>query len=225
MLNNNYFNLYLVRHGKSTVNEAPDIIGQSSTVKLSETGIKQAQALKTKFEKDNLIFDYAYSSTYTRAFDTAKLSLPLNKRISASKEIREYSSGDWLGCSRAETITDAIKTKLNLLNSSFQPPNGESLNEVQRRASKWLDDEIVYNKFIMAHADDLLKTDPSYRLNVIVFSHGLTIKCLLQYIMGFDKSFIWRIAIDNASICKLSFGQDGWKLHSINDTGHLTDLK
>lgn len=39
--------------------------------------------------------------------------------------------------------------------------------------------------------------------------------------MGFDKSFTWKIEIDNTSISKLSFGELGWKLHTINDCGHL----
>lgn len=46
MLVNNYFNLYLIRHGKSLVNETPDIIGQAPSVQLSETRIQTSRTFK-----------------------------------------------------------------------------------------------------------------------------------------------------------------------------------
>jgi broad specificity phosphatase PhoE len=130
------------------------------------------------------------------------------------EELREYNAGDWLGGKREDIFIEAIELRMERLNNTFQPPNGESMNQVERRASKWLEDEILYNKA-------LIQPDMDIPLNIAVFSHGMTIKCLLHYIMGFDKNFTWKINIDNTSVTKLSFNHRGWFLNSINDCSHL----
>jgi broad specificity phosphatase PhoE len=104
-------------------------------------------------------------------------------------------------------------------NVNFLPPGGESLSQVERRASKWLDDEIIYNEDMFDKCK--FYSDKGEKAKIAVYSHGMTIKTLLHYIVGFDKSFIWKISIDNTSITHLSFGEKGWALHSINDTSHL----
>lgn len=208
MLDENSFDLYLIRHGQSEVNVFPDLMGQSPTVPLSDLGMKQASLLGQRFQKEKLQFGHVFSSTYKRAIDTARLSVPVTQDIIQTAELREYSAGDWTGAKRSETLTIDVLFKMNTHNHHFLPPNGESLNQVERRASKWLEDEILYNKKF-------------YNSKIVLFTHGMTIKCLLHYIMGFDKSFTWKISIDNTSITHLSFSDVGWKLHSINDYSHL----
>jgi broad specificity phosphatase PhoE len=60
--------------------------------------------------------------------------------------------------------------------------------------------------------------------NYYCFSHGMTIKCLLHYVLGYDKSMAWKVTIDNTSISQLYFGREGWRLLSINDHAHLSTL-
>lgn len=210
------FNLYLIRHGQSETNSTPDKMGQTSWDPLTDLGRQQAEALFTHLEKKNQKWDFIFSSTYQRAKDTAIIATK-SSNIITTIDLREYDPGDWLGTSRTNVITQDIKYKMNALGQGFLPPNGESLNQVQRRASAWLDDNIVNNKNIL----DAYKSK-NKALEIAVFSHGLTIKCLLQYIMGFDKIFTWKIVIDNTSMSKLYFGKDGWKVYGINDCSHLT---
>ena len=127
-----------------------------------------------------------------------------------------HANGDSTMEEQYEDLTDKVKLKMNYLNMSFIPPNGESQNMVERRASEWLDNDILYNKNTLnAYIE---KRAP---LDIIAFSHGMTIKSLLHYIIGFDKSFLWKIEIDNTSVSKLSFDETGWRLHFINNTSHL----
>lgn len=49
------------------------------------------------------------------------------------------------GASRKETLTQTIKYKMNLLNNAFLPPEGESLNMVERRVVSWLEPTLLYN--------------------------------------------------------------------------------
>lgn len=204
-------NIYLIRHGQSEVNAKPDQIGQSPTVPLTELGRQQSFKLNQRLRKENIIFDQVYSSPYTRALDTAKIVCgEYVSEIKLAPELVEYSAGDWLGKSRLETLTKEVKLNIAQMGDGFLFPGGESMNMVQRRASKWLEDNIIYNPEINK------KT-----LDIGVFSHGMTIKCLLRYIMGFDQIFTWKIALDNTSLTKLSFDKDGWRIITINDYSHL----
>ena len=200
-------NLYLIRHGQSEVNANPDQIGQTSSVPLTQLGILQSNKLLNRFKQDNIKFNYIYSSPYSRALDTAQISCqdqPI--KINIVEDLREYSAGDWTGKSRSETINEQVKLRMAQLGNGFLPPSGESLHMVERRVSNWLETNIIYRNLSG---------------NIAVFSHGMTIKCLLHYIMGFDQIFTWKISLDNTSVTHLTYGIDGWRVLSINDTCHL----
>lgn len=218
MQNKEAFTLYLIRHGQSEVNATPDMIGQGAETPLTTLGKHQAQQLQIALRNKHLIFDKVFSSDYTRALDTAKIATSYggNPSISIHPELREYSAGDWAFKSREKMITPAVKLQMSYFGSGFLPPNGESLHQVERRASKWLEENILYSEDVIS--DIYIKERP---LKIAVFSHGMTIKCLLHYVMGFDQNFTWKIDLDNTSVTTLSFGEVGWKLHGINDTSHL----
>ncbi len=220
MLDSHQFELYLIRHGQTDINLSNQM-GQVRSSPLNKTGEHQAQLLKQKFDKEKLVFDAVYCSTYDRAQDTARILMQdYHFPARTVEDLKEYNAGYWLGKDRGETLTPDILFKMNALGQAFQPPNGESLNEVQRRAAKWLDDTLVYNKIWIDISQEKRRKGLSAP-NIAVVSHGMTIKCLLQFIMGFDRTFTWRISIDNTSVSHLSFSDVGWKLHSINDCSHL----
>jgi probable phosphoglycerate mutase len=226
MLDKLEFDLYLIRHGESAVNAIPDLMGQSADVPLTDKGRNQALLLSKLWEKTGTVFDGIFSSPYVRSLDTAKIAtkniLEFSEKINEPVEIveidalREYDAGDWLGLSRKETLTKDVKYKMNALNHVFLPPKGESQSMVERRASEWLEETFIHNPFVYGWYER--KKSP---LQLALFSHGMTIKCLLHYILGFDKSLTWKISIDNTSVSKLSFDDEGWHLRTINDCTHL----
>lgn len=212
------FNLYLIRHGESETNAIPDKMGQTCEDPLTDWGKQQVQKLYDFHIKNEIKWDLIYSSHYHRAINTAQIATGKKfEEIIIVPDLREYAAGDWLGVSRSETLTTEVKMAMNYLNHNFQPPNGESLSEVQRRTSAWLENNIIYSKDLLSHYKSLNRP-----INIAAFSHGLTIKCLLQYVMGFDKAFTWKLLISNTAVSKLSFGKEGWKVLSINDCSHLT---
>ena len=223
MLDYNEFYLTLIRHGQSTTNQNPDLMGQEAETPLSENGKEQAWHLGERLAAAKDCPDYVFASPYTRAHDTAKIALQHFRApptVELANDLREYSAGDWTGASREDTLTLSIKAKMSAMSHAFLPPNGESLHQVSRRSSQWLEENILYNKDFIRQANErkLTKDKP---LNIFCFSHGMTIKCLLHYIMGFDQSFTWKVAIENTSLTRLYFGKDGWRLLSINDCAHL----
>jgi broad specificity phosphatase PhoE len=219
MINTLNFELFLIRHGESEVNVQPDLMGQTSNVLLTEKGKHQATLLGEYFKKKDIFFDEVFSSTYIRAKDTAEISmgvLGIDKSVIVLTDcLREYSAGEWTGASRKVTLTPEVTYKMMALGQTFQPPGGESMHQVERRASGWLEDTLIYNKDFQNRC----KNRP-HKTKVAVFSHGLTIKCLMHYIMGFDQIMTWRVNIDNTSISRFVF-KDAWFVQSINERPHL----
>ena len=223
MLEYNEFYLNLIRHGQSEINAQPDLVGQKADSRLTEKGKNQAKLLGERLVKEKI--DHVYSSDYLRAADTCRIAL---QEAEAGvmpifvPEVREYSAGDWTHAKRHEVHNIPVILKMAAMTSGFCPPNGESMHMVERRASRWLEDKILYNKERIeetaARAAAGMKPQ-----NIFVFSHGMTIKCLLHYVMGFDQSFLWKLTLENTSISKLYFNsnKEGWRLLTINDHAHL----
>lgn len=220
MLEYNEFNLYLIRHGQSATNINPDLVGQLETSPLTDKGREQAGLLGKRFEKKNTKFDLVFSSHCDRALDTATIAVGEKNKIEVVKDLREYSAGDWTHASRKEVHNQPTLLRMAAMTNAFLPPNGESMHQVERRASLWLEDNILYNKDIIAQAT-ARKVAGDKPLKIALFSHGMTIKCLLHYIMGFDQSFTWKLTLENTSITKLHFGLTGWRLLKVNDYAHL----
>jgi broad specificity phosphatase PhoE len=225
MLEYNEFYLHLIRHGQSEVNAMPDMVGQRGDSQLTEKGEQQARLLGQRLSTEKLDIDYVFSSDYDRAAKTCILALGQASKVltvvpSFHSELREYHAGDWTHASRKETHTMPVILRMAAMTNGFLPPNGESMHMVERRASQWLEDNILYNKQMIEQAT-IRKAEGKSPLNIFVFSHGMTIKCLLHYIMGFDQSFTWKLTLENTSISKLHFGYQGWRLLTINDHAHL----
>lgn len=221
MINQIDFTLSLIRHGESETNATPDLMGQGSDVPLTEKGKKQAMMLHNKLQKRCEGFDFIYSSPYTRALDTAKIVKGNTKQeIILAEELREYSAGEWTGGSRSKILNADMKYKMAHLDHCFLPPNGESLNMVARRTGQWIEQTIMYNPD-MIELSRVRQANGFAPINIACFSHGMAIKCILHYIMGFDKSFTWKVNIENTSVSKVFFGRSGWMLHNINDYSHL----
>lgn len=212
-------NIYLIRHGESTANaNGLDQIGQDNDTELTDRGAAQANALGRRFLAQDIRFYSMYSSTYLRAKQTAKIVkkvIRYPQPINYTDEIVEYNPGDFKGKTRSEIYANIDELKaITYQNMGYLFPNGESYHRVSRRAATFLEDRIIYNKSTLALAKDM-------EVNVGVLSHGMTIKAMLFYVMGFDQSFMWRVKIENTSISHIVYNDKGFFLNSINDLGHL----
>lgn len=220
------FNLFLIRHGQSEANTRPEYLGQSSESPLTKLGEAQANALGNRLRDDKIRFDRIYSSSYPRALRTAQIVTDhleyKHDFISVHSELREYDAGDWKGKKRQEVLTNNVKMSMAYFNNAFRPPEGESLNMVERRVSEWFDHNIMFNKDIINYSNGIKKI--SKRMNIAIFSHGMSIKCLLHYFMNFEKSLTWKIKLENTSISNLTFNEDGWGLNYINNFSHLYNM-
>lgn len=115
----------------------------------------------------------------------------------------EQSLGDWQGLPHAE-----LPPKLTLTKHPFwplagheRPPNGESMAEVVTRAGARLE--------AMAHE--------FRRRDVVVVSHGGTIRAVVAHALGVDPDHALHLSIENLSLTRLERNSAGWRVLCVNE--------
>lgn len=204
--------ILFIRHAQSQANTKPHIIaGKQPNTPLTPLG--QEQALKLRKTLQSYPTPNIFTSDLLRARETARIAVGEQKYQNAVlvPELQEFTNGDWDGASRKKIHTIEQLGKINTAGYLFTPPNGESQRMVQRRASNWLEDNVLYNNQFHTPHEQV----------IFIFSHGIVIKTLLHYILGFSDRFIYRFALENTGICEFLYTEEGWFPISINDTKHL----
>lgn len=139
--------LVLFRHGQTDYN-AQALITGIADAQLTEEG--KQQALEAGRLLRGIPIHKAYSSTLSRAFNTAHLALTQARqphleeddgsfRISQSPDIVEIDSGDFTGRSH-KTDPEIINWKRDFFTG---PPNGESYAVAMARVQRFFDNEVM----------------------------------------------------------------------------------
>ncbi|OGK20686.1 hypothetical protein A3C23_05845 [Candidatus Roizmanbacteria bacterium RIFCSPHIGHO2_02_FULL_37_13b] len=164
-------------------------------VSLDLVGIKQAQ--RTAHELKDQIFDALLSSDLPRTMQTAqKIAEKLNMDIISVPQLRERA----LGVLEGKHKNDVFK----LL----------GIDENQEAHHIWLfqENSDLHEKFMIEKRDDMYRRIKTFVSDIrkqyknkqlLIVSHGGTIRVLL-YFLGFkDKEFLKKLPIKNASIIAL----------------------
>jgi broad specificity phosphatase PhoE len=128
---------YIVRHGETENNRAERLSGWIDTA-LTEDGLKPTEKVIAKLS--NLHIDEIYSSDMGRAFITAYIlarGLDFAKEIKRLPGLREVNYGDVANMSSAKAYE--LYPKLDH-NTHYTPPNGESLDHMQKRVFQTVDE-------------------------------------------------------------------------------------
>jgi len=199
--------LLLIRHGETQWNVAEVFRGRID-IELNETGIKQAELLATYLSK--LKLEAIYSSPLKRALKTAETIARHHKlEVSIAPGLVDLDYGKWQGLAHQE-----VKDKYPELYATWlehpervRMPQGESLDEVRRRAMG------VVNDITMRH-----------RGTVVLVSHRVVNKVLICALLGLDNSHFWKIRQDTCGITTFTYDGRGFILTKHNDTCHLKGL-
>ncbi len=135
--------IYLIRHGETEWNAQGRFQGKLDSA-LTETGIKQAEAIGRRLARLDLSFDAFVSSPLGRARQTASIIAGLAHlpAVQCDDRLAEVSLGSWDGL----TPIDIDAQWPGLLDGStpfdwfFRSPDGESYDAVFQRARCWLDE-------------------------------------------------------------------------------------
>jgi broad specificity phosphatase PhoE len=213
--------IWLVRHGETTINKAGDRVGgRSDHAELTQNGIDQAHALGNYLKNHNLTFDYFYSSTAVRTKKTLECCFPSENYI-ASEELLELDQGDWEGRKRVDVYTEEVGVALKKANWTFIPGDlrkGESQEHVAQRMKAYI-----------------TKLAKEHKGKLFIVSHGLAIKfflaCVCNYkdeetkLAAFKEAY--KKPIDNTSVTIVlahhNLDEISFSVIKENDTTHLKE--
>lgn len=214
------FDIYFIRHGESQSNITPGIAaGKDFDSPMTDRGHQQAEALGRRLAAEKVTFDRIYSSSLLRAVQTTEGMLRgmniSDVEFDRVDPIIERQIPAWRGRQASEVRTTEVRLLEAGKGKWFQPADGESERVVERRASNWLEDEIICNPKWLAKKG-------SHRIAVV--THGITLRCLIHYITGMDQNFLKRTQVYNTSISRFRFGANGWSIETINDANHTLEV-
>lgn len=197
--------LYLVRHGESEWNILNKVQGQSN-VNLTKKGIEQAKKIGERLVDDKI--DLIFSSDLRRAFDTAKIIGDLlDLEVNSLKELREISFGVWEGLTIKEIMDKYVNEHIVWMTEphKLSLPKAERLIDLQERLLRVVNYHVKENN----------------NKNILIVSHGASIKALILGILGIDLSIYNKLSISNASLSIIEYRDYSPVLRVLNDTNHL----
>jgi alpha-ribazole phosphatase len=118
-------------------------------------------------------------------------------------DLIEQSLGDWQGLPHAELPAKLIQTKHPFwpLAGTEKPPGGESMIEVIVRAGATLE------RLALNHKDE----------DVVIVSHGGTIRAAVAYALDVHPDSALHLAINNLSLTCLERYPEGWRVTCVNE--------
>mgnify|MGYP001241148858 FL=1 len=170
-------NILLIRHGQSEWNKLNLFTGFKN-IELSEQGIEEANKAGQNFKNLDIKFDIVYTSELKRAQETAKIILQnldqwdhLNnkRKIISNINLNERDYGDLTGLNKKETAEKFGEDQVHKWRRGYsdQPPNGESLEDVVTRVTKYFEETI--KPAIQSDGND----------NILIAAHGNSLRALL----------------------------------------------
>ena len=178
--------LYLVRHGATKWNHSKRAQGQAD-IDLNDTGYRQAIA--TAEELSHVAFEAVYASDLKRAYRTAE---PIAKthglEVRTDPAFREIDQGEWEGL-HVDEIRRRWPELWGPARHHSARPGGESPAQVRERALEGLE------RVVREHPGG----------NVVVVSHGGTIRWLSAEALGYDDRRSARIrGLGNGAIVRMT---------------------
>lgn len=212
----------VLRHGESTGNvarEAAESAGadvievaeRDADVPLTDLGRRQAKAAGEFFAEHPP--DLVVTSTYRRAWDTARLAAPAGVRIVPDERLRDRELGvlDLLTSHGVrERWPDELRRKRRLGKFYYRPPGGESWADVVLRLRSLL------TELSAEHAGE----------RVLLSAHEMTIYALRYLLEGLPEPDLLRVAratdVPNGSVTTWERDPDGaFSMVLAQRVGHL----
>ena len=187
--------LLIVRHGRTVANASGLLQGRVDNP-LDAVGRQQAQEISLALGT----VDIVVSSPLQRARETAE---PLGLPLRLDERWIELDYGEWDELPITEVTADQWTQWRS--DSTFAPPGGESLAELDQRVAEACND-------LLAEAAEL---------NVAVFTHVSPIKSAMAWALGVEEQISWRLQVGQAQISRIAVREGRPLLTSFNETSHL----
>ena len=203
--------IILVRHGKSLWNEENRFTGWTDK-DLSENGIQEAKEAAKKIKNRNLRIHSAYSSIFSRAYNTGKIileKLGLNQlEIKKDWRINERHYGNLQGLNKKDTSDIYGKDQVSKWrrNYSTKPPILDK-NIYLRDKSLPIFSVIPKEKFPRSESlkDTLYRVQEFYNeiiykqlleeKNILISAHGNSIRAMIKIFENIDDKSIEKVEV------------------------------
>jgi len=200
--------LILARHGETAWNVEKVFRGRAN-VNLDEVGVDQAELLGKYLS--NWELEAIHSSPLRRALDTATMIARYQKiGVHIAEGLIDFDYGEWQSLPEQEVkrLYPAILNEWHNNPHKVEMPDGESLEDVKRRAVELVSDVLS-----------------RHQGNVLLVSHRVVLKVLICYLLGLDNSHFWNISQDVCGITIFNYVDGRFVLTRHNDTSHLRELQ
>lgn len=194
--------IYLLRHGRSTANEARLVCG-ASDYPLSEYGFLQAAEICQQL--NNVSFTRIYSSPLSRATQTIA-TLESSLQVVTVPALMEVDTGTVSHITVDELWEWDSRYKYQGLNSELCYPEGECLGDMLRRVSRWYSNES--------------KTWTTGEC-VLISGHEGTVCGILHFLLSLDIKNYPTFVIGNCEYVHINVNHDGqirYRFFSSNGT-------
>lgn len=197
--------LILVRHAITEDNKGCKLSGHIDSI-LSEEGKKQIKDLNKFLQLEKI--DKIYTTTSSRTkYTVEEIAQERNIEIIEKDTLKEISFGDFEGLDFNE-IKDRYPDEFQKMideGYNYRYPNGESLVDSYNRVVKEIKDIVNNND----------------NKNILICSHGGTIRNILTYLISNSYNYHWNFRIDNCSVTTLEIDNGFAVINNMNNTSFL----
>jgi probable phosphoglycerate mutase len=203
--------LLLVRHGESNVTVRQVVGGERTCDGLSPLGVRQADALRERFERGNEpTVDVLVATTLRRAAQTAEIIAPAlgDLPVVIESELVEHRPGEADGVAFAE-----FGARFGMFDLRAEPdrplaPGGESLQQFHDRV------RVTLRALVAQHEGS----------TICVVCHGGVIDNAFRDLLGVGLTAPFDLWTLNTSLTELRLRDGRWTLLRYNDAAHLEGL-
>jgi len=192
--------IYIIRHGQTDANRKNQLQGRRD-IPLNQEGRAQAERIQTYFDGQGIRFDRVYSSPLGRAVETAKIAAGENATVQTDERLIEMDYGPYEGVDLKNPPEEIIEFFSDFTNNSA-PDGMEQLASVTERAGRFLE----------SIAGDGVE-------NVLVSTHAILMKGLLEYLTPDSNGSYWSKYIGNCAVYRTE-----WDGGSFSVPVEVTDL-
>ena len=169
--------IYIIRHGKTAMNQANVLQGRSDCP-LSEEGVRQAEEAAERLR--GIRFSHVFSSPLRRAAQTARI-IASDVPLKTDDRLIEMDYGPYEGVS-LEQMPSELRTFFSDFVHNPAPRGMEPLSDVVKRAGAFLE-EI---RFLSG--------------DILISTHAIAMKGLLEYLTPDAQGAFWGKYIGNCAI-------------------------
>lgn len=178
--------IYIIRHGKTEMNKANVLQGRSD-IPLNGEGRKQA--LEAAELLKGIEFERIFSSPLIRAVQTAEIIAP-GRNITIDERLIEMDYGPYEGADLKEPTPELIA----FFNDFVHNPAPEGMEQLDS---------------VIARTNAFLKAISSLSGNILISTHAIAMKGILENLTPESHGMYWSTFIGNCTVYAAE-QEDGW---------------